>query len=107
MAINLDDLAATDSKLHPNSVVGWILLASFAYYHRDENILSDSLFDYLCSTALIDWDKITHRFKHLITKEDMKAGSCYSIKQEDYPYGIIRCLDQQMIELNKRRKEDK
>lgn len=81
-------------------------MSSYTYYHLDETMISDSLFDYLCATALHEWDTITHPCKHLISKEDMKAGSCFALKLEDYPYGLIRCVNQLLIELNKRRKED-
>ena len=103
--VNLDDKASEDFKTTHNSAIGWIVISSYAYYHLNESIISDSLFDYLCSVTLDEWDDLKHLCKHLISKEDMKAGSCYALKLEDYPYGLIRCVNQLLIELEERRKK--
>lgn len=106
MSANLDDVASKDYATTQNSAVGWILMSSYVYYHLNDNIISDSLFDYLCSVVLDDWDDIVHRHKYLLSKEDMKAGSCYALKLEAYPYGLIRCINQLLAKLNSRRKEE-
>jgi len=69
----------------PNLALAWYLMSCYLYYKRNLNVLSDEQFDMLCLYLLETWDEITHPHKTLITKEDLEAGTGYSIR---YPYII-------------------
>jgi len=58
-----------------NMSVPWYLMASYAYYVQDNPLLSDSQFDRLARKMLEHWDKIDHMHKHLISVDDLKAGT--------------------------------
>ena len=98
--INLDQQARDDFKLSKKSVIGWIILASYCYYQRDENILSDEAFDKMCKYVLGNWTVIDHKFKYLMSEEDMKAGSLNTLKYEDYPRGFIKIAEGKIKEVN-------
>jgi len=60
---------------NPNMMIPWYIMASHAYYTQDDPILSDGLYDELAQTMLKTWDTLEHMHKHLITKEDLRAGT--------------------------------
>lgn len=68
----------------PSLGVSWYLTASYCYYLLDKQVMSDSEFDELGQFLLKHYNEITHRHKHLITIEDLKAGSLL-LAEEDYP----------------------
>ena len=67
---------------NPNLSVPWYLMASYAYYGLDEPFLPDADFDALASFMLEDWENIQHRHKHMITEDDLRAGS---LLRRDFP----------------------
>ena len=71
----LDDYAAEIFADNINMMVPWYLMAAYAYYKKDEPILSDAFFDAMGKTMLEVWDDITHYHKHLITVDDLRAGT--------------------------------
>jgi hypothetical protein len=71
----LDDHAAQLFVENINMMVPWYLMAAYAYYKEDDPILSDTFFDSMAKTMLAVWDDIEHRHKHLITVDDLEAGS--------------------------------
>ena len=71
----LDDYAAEIFADNINMMVPWYLMAAYAYYKKDEPILSDAFFDAMGKTMLEVWDDITHYHKHLITVDDLQAGT--------------------------------
>jgi hypothetical protein len=77
----LDDYAAEIFADNINMMVPWYLMAAYAYYKQDEPILTDAFFDAMGKTMLEVWDDIDHRHKHLITRDDLQAGSYLG----DYP----------------------
>lgn len=77
----LDDYAAEIFADNINMMVPWYLMAAYAYYKQDDPILSDAFFDAMGKTMLEVWDDIDHRHKHLITVDDLQAGSYLG----DYP----------------------
>ena len=81
----LDDKCRAIIKTHPNAIVAWWLIASYAYYIHDKPILSDGLYDELAKTMLDRWSDIEHPHKHLITEENLKAGSLFNLSAEQYP----------------------
>lgn len=58
-----------------NMTVPWYLMAAYAYYEKDNPILSDSFFDYMGKHMLENWDSIEHFHKEYITLDDLKAGT--------------------------------
>jgi hypothetical protein len=77
-----DMLKYTSSNI--NLMVPWYLMASFAYYHLDDPILSDAAFDELAKKLLDNYSNVEHRHKGLIKEDDLRAGSLLLAK-EDYP----------------------
>jgi hypothetical protein len=71
----LDDHAAQLFAKNINMMVPWYLMAAYAYYKQDDPILSDTFFDSMAKTMLTVWDDIEHYHKHLITVDDLEAGS--------------------------------
>jgi len=71
----LDDHAAKLFAKNINMMVPYYLMASYAYYKKDDPIFSDSFFDDMGKTMLAVWDDIDHYHKHLIKKDDLKAGT--------------------------------
>ena len=55
-------------------------MSSYLYYEHDKNVLDDTQFDYLCKKLYDNWDSVEHMHKHLIDKDNLKAGSGYGIK---------------------------
>jgi hypothetical protein len=51
------------------------LMCAYAYYVEDNPLVPDHEFDSLAKHILENYDTIEHRHKHLITKEDLQAGS--------------------------------
>lgn len=90
---NLDHRAREDFKVNPSSAFAWMLMASYTYYLRYESILSDECFDGMAKYLLKEYDNLEHRYKHLVTKDMLAAGSCYNLRYEDYPYGIQRIAE--------------
>ena len=51
------------------------LMGAYAYYVEDDPIMSDWDFDLLAKTLLDNYDSIEHPHKHLVTKDDLRAGT--------------------------------
>lgn len=81
----LDGMCKAAIKGAPMSIVPWYLMASYLYYVHDVSLLTDALYDQLAKDMLAKWGDIKHQHKHLITPEDLKAGTLYRLKEEDYP----------------------
>ena len=67
-----------------NMTVPWYLMASYLYYHLDESLITDGDYDALAKLLLENYDVIEHRHKYLISKEDLRAGSCF-IREDEFP----------------------
>lgn len=90
--MNLDHLARQSYKQSPASVIYWLILSSFAYYIRNESLLSDETFDKMAKLVL---DKqITHsKLSHLVNDDRLRAGSFYDLKDFEYPAWIVRDVE--------------
>lgn len=51
------------------------LMAAYAYYMEDEPIMSDWDFDNIAKELLENYDSIEHPHKHLVTPDDLRAGT--------------------------------
>jgi len=96
----LDDYAAEIFADNINMMVPWYLMASYAYYKKDEPILSDAFFDSMGKTMLERWDDIDHFHKHLITVDDLQAGTYLG----DYPSRVEGGLED-LLEHQKKMKK--
>lgn len=81
----LDNYAAKLFASNINMMVPWYLMASYAYYKEDDAILSDGFFDELGKTMLAVWDDVEHFHKHLITQDDLNAGTYLG----EYPTRVV------------------
>ena len=70
-----------DIKSMPaNQLVSWFMMASYAYYQLNINLMSDYDFDFLVLRLRSEWDKVDHPHKKLIKKTNLDAGSGYDIE---------------------------
>ena len=66
--------------------VPWILMASYLYYHRDETLIPDTLYDAFTTTVRSSWDSITHPHRDLLTPiREHHMSSLFDVRLEDYP----------------------
>ena len=63
-----------------NRLVPFYLMSCCLYYKEDKQVLTDEDFDQLAKRLLDNWDSVEHMHKHLISKEDLQAGTGYAIK---------------------------
>lgn len=72
---------------NPNRLVPAYLTASFLYYlhPEEEPIMSDELYDWVCKEIDDRWDEITHRHRDVIVRDDLRAGTAFSLRVHDYP----------------------
>jgi ligand-binding sensor protein len=66
--------------LYINRLVPFYLMSSYLYYKEDRQVLTDEDFDRLAKRLLDNWDSVDHMHKHLISKEDLQAGTGYAIQ---------------------------
>ena len=66
-------------KVSINRLVPIYLMSSYLYYEHDKNVLDDTQFDYVCKRLYDNFDDVTHMHKHLLDKDNLKAGSGYGI----------------------------
>lgn len=95
----LDGICEAACSKSPPSMVSWFLMASYVYYVHHHSMLSDELYDRLAKDLLARWGEIDHRHKHLITPDDLRAGTLYTLKEQDYPR-ITRGAAQHLIKGN-------
>ena len=81
----LDNHAAKLFATDVNMMVPWYLMASYAYYEQGDPIFSDAFFDDMGKTMLEVWDDIDHFHKHLISVDDLRAGTYLG----EYPSRVI------------------
>lgn len=65
------------------------LILSYAYYKLNKSLVSDGQFDLLCKTLLDNFDSFEHKYKHLVTKDDLEAGTGFAIQ---YPTELEHAL---------------
>ena len=63
-----------------NMLVPYYLMYSYLYYEKDSPIISDAEYATICKRLHDEWDDIEHYHKHIIDKENLVAGTGYSIK---------------------------
>lgn len=75
----------------PAVAVSWLLMASYAYYHRDTNILSDECFDGVAKLVKATRHRIKHRHLGVLPESfwTSTTSSLFDLKATDYPM-IVR-----------------
>jgi hypothetical protein len=68
------------TEANPNMLVPHYLMACFLYYKEDDPLISDALFDEMSKELQAKWETITHFHKHLISLDDLRAGTGYAIQ---------------------------
>lgn len=77
-----------DFKKSPASAVYYLVLLGYLYYVHDVSVVEDEMFDKMAKTILER--NIKHsKLSHLITDDDLRAGSLYAIAAKNYPAFII------------------
>ena len=51
------------------------LMCAYAYYVEDDALITDAEFDELGKWLLKNYDGVEHMHKHLVTKDDLRAGT--------------------------------
>ena len=72
------------------------LMGAYAYYVEDEPIISDWDFDMLAKHILENYDNIQHPHIHLLTKDDLKAGTYLG----EYPLIVKGALNEYRHRVN-------
>lgn len=72
-----------------NMTVPWYLMASYAYYVEDNEIISDDCFDKLSILLKKYYDKVEHMHKEHITKDMLTAGTYLG----KYPSMVIGAVE--------------
>jgi len=85
----LDRVLEDAYNANPSVGVAWYLMTSYLYYHHDTSVLSDPAFDNLCKYLDEDWDAIEHIHKHLINREDLRAGTGFALQMDDLPLRVV------------------
>lgn len=92
--MNHDQEAREDFKASAKSVYFWLLASSAVYYlyPSKASLLSDHCFDKMCKWLLDNYDSCPKHSKlsHLVTKENLVAGSFYNIRDTEYPLWLVR-----------------
>lgn len=91
--MNYDERCRVDFKTNPSSCIAWYLLSSYAYYVKDESLLSDPVFDKMCLYILTNWDILEHKLKDFVPKESLSAGTGYNIAFSSFPNGFVRVIE--------------
>ena len=84
-------------EMHPNRLVSWFMMSSYAYYRLGRRIMEDQTFDYLVQRLKGCYDDADHPHKKYITKEHLEAGTGYDI---DYPNIVKAATNNYMKENN-------
>ena len=75
---------------NPNMLVPWYIMAAYAYYEKDDPILSDSMFDRLAKRLMEHWETIDHYHKEYLNIDMLKAGTYIG----EYPSRVEGAVEQ-------------
>jgi hypothetical protein len=63
----------------------WVEAAYLYHIKAVDSGMDDSQFDGFASELLKNWDDYEHPMKELIGKDGLGCGSCFHLKDEQYP----------------------
>lgn len=69
------------------------LMASYAYYVRNTNVMPDEEYDKIAKLLLKYYDEFEHQHKHLVSKDDLGATTLYALKASDYPLMVVHAAE--------------
>ena len=72
----IDDHCLKIIEDNMNMLVPFYIMAAYAYYVEDDPIMTDSTYDQITKWLLEYYDIIDHYHKHLISKDQLEAGTC-------------------------------
>ena len=81
------------------------LMASYAYYVRNTNIILDTTYDHIAKTLEARWDCFDHPHKYLVDRDDLSATTLYKLsKASDYPLIVAHAAEKwiEAVETGKR-----
>ena len=64
---------------NPNMLIPYYLMFSYLYYEKNISLIDDGEFDQMCKTLYDKYDELEHMHKHLVSKDDLTAGTGYGI----------------------------
>jgi hypothetical protein len=82
-----DIACANVTASNANMLIPWVLSAAYAYYHLDDPILTDGMYDALCKRLYAEWDAVEHLHKHLLARVWLQKGSI-PLRRNDYPLRV-------------------
>lgn len=85
---NYDEMIRECFKKNKNSCISFWLVGSYCYYLKNESLFKDETFDKLSRWMYDNYDSLEHEHKSLITKDMLKAGSGFNLKESDYPLRV-------------------
>lgn len=90
--MNCDQQMREEFKENPQCVIGYMLMASYLYYHKEgmEPILSDIVFDKACKWLYDNYNSVEHKFKDIIEREALQAGSLFAVPLWKYDNQLKR-----------------
>lgn len=68
-----------------NQVFAEYLYHSYLYYKLHMPLLPDDKYDQFCTYLLSNWGEVSHRYRKLVSLDDLAAGTGYAIQ---YPIGM-------------------
>lgn len=71
----LDTYAENVFSKNMNMMIPYYLMASYAYYEKDQPIFTDSFFDTLAMRIIDTWNDIEHYHKSLLSIDMLEAGT--------------------------------
>lgn len=69
------------------------LMASYLYYTRFQSPIPDAEYDAICKRLLAQWDDFEHQHKYLVTPDDLRAGTLYTLSEDDYPMMVRQAAE--------------
>lgn len=94
----IEDACELALLMSQNMLVPWYLITSYAYYHLDQSLVSDKVYDAICKLLLDEMDQfnIEHPNMDLIDPAALRAGTAFHLKIEDYP-SRVRSVAEGMV----------
>ena len=81
------------TEKHLKKALQKYLMASYLYYIRYQSVMPDAEYDQLAKDLLEGYDDFEHQHKHLVSKEDLKAGTLFALKEDHYPTMVKAAAD--------------
>lgn len=69
----------------PNAALRLYLMTSYLYYHCHKSVIEDHDYDSLCKYLLKNYSKVTIEHKKYVSEGDLRAGTGYALKEDEYP----------------------